>query len=450
MFTHRATRWVVCASLSVVWALGAGAPAWAWVWPADGDVLRGYAVGGDKYAAGQHRGIDIAVGEAPSIQAPATGEVSFAGQVPTHGLTVTIVTADGYKASLTHLGTLRVRKGAIVAEGDPIADPGPTGDTEHAVPYVHLGIRVGEDAYVDPLGLLPSRNAPQPPPAPASPPAPAPSPDAAPAPPPVAEQPAPAPAAPDASPPASEAPAPPVAQPEPVAAESVVVAESGSATDSRAPAAPVDARLVSTTGTPAPRHTEAPVDRKVPTPPHGRPDGTDTRAPATAASESRPDVRVTEQPTRRVVVGRPAARVVRSPDLLGTHPALLVEPAGDSDDAWTLQRVLDSLPIWVGVLLALILGGAILGGRRVARDPLPIIGAHARSRRDTEEDSRGSGLAVCERPPTHRPCGGLRSSIRHVRPLSPTTRGRRPHGQRNGRARYAGHGRSGRRRRVAA
>ena len=41
MFTHRATRWVVCASLSVVWALGAAAPAWAWVWPADGEVLRG-------------------------------------------------------------------------------------------------------------------------------------------------------------------------------------------------------------------------------------------------------------------------------------------------------------------------------------------------------------------------------------------------------------------------
>ena len=316
MFTHRATRWVVCASLSVVWALGAGAPAWAWVWPADGEVLRGYAVGGDKYAAGQHRGIDIAVGDAPSIRAPASGEVSFAGQVPTHGLTVTIVTADGYKASLTHLGTLRVRKGAIVAEGDPIADPGPTGDAEHAVPYVHLGIRVGEDAYVDPLGLLPSRSAPHPPPAPATPPAPAPSPAAAPAPPPAAEQPAPTPAAPEPSPPASEAPAPPVAQPEPVAAASVVVAEAGSATVSRAPAPPVDARVVSTTVTRAPRPTETPVDTKVPTPHHGRPDGTDARGPATAASESRPDVRVTERPAQRVVVGRPAARVIRIPDLV--------------------------------------------------------------------------------------------------------------------------------------
>src|SRR5687767_12816643 len=155
MFTHRATRWFVGLPVALVWSLVAGSPAWAWAWPADGEVLRGYAVGGDKYAAGQHRGIDVAVGGGASIRAPAAGEVSFAGQVPTYGLTVTIVTGDGYKASLTHLGTLRVRKGAILAEGDPIADPGPSGDAEHPVPYVHLGIRVGEDAYVDPLGLLP-------------------------------------------------------------------------------------------------------------------------------------------------------------------------------------------------------------------------------------------------------------------------------------------------------
>ena len=56
---------------------------------------------------------------APAIRAPASGEVSFAGQVPTHGLTVTIVTGDGYKASLTHLGTLRIRKGATRRRGRP-------------------------------------------------------------------------------------------------------------------------------------------------------------------------------------------------------------------------------------------------------------------------------------------------------------------------------------------
>ena len=130
---------------------------------------------GDKYAAGQHRGLDVAVGAATAIRAPTSGEVSFAGQVPTHGLTVTIATSDGYRASLTHLGELRVRKGDAVGEGDPIADTGPTGDAEHDTPYVHLGIRVGDgDTYVDPLGLLPPRSVPSPPPTLAAPPAPTP------------------------------------------------------------------------------------------------------------------------------------------------------------------------------------------------------------------------------------------------------------------------------------
>ena len=111
-----------------------------------------------------------------SFRAPAAGEVTFAGTVPTHGLTVTIATAGGYKASLTHLGALLVQRGAVVAEGDPIAEPGPSGTPEHDVPYVHLGIRTADDAYVDPLSLLPPRVATTPPPAPVAPPAPVPTP----------------------------------------------------------------------------------------------------------------------------------------------------------------------------------------------------------------------------------------------------------------------------------
>ena len=264
MFTHRATRWVICSVVALVWSLVSGAPAWAWAWPADGDVLRGYAVSGDKYAAGQHRGIDIAVDDRASIRAPASGEVSFAGQVPTHGLTVTILTGDGYKTSLTHLGTLRIRKGALVAEGDPIADPGPSGDAEHAVPYVHLGIRVGEDAYVDPLGLLPPRSAPNPPPAPAAAPAPVPSPAPSPAPPPAAEQspapspaaPAPAPVAPAPTPSAPETPAPAV-EPEPVVATPVVPVEATSATAVSSTVARTDARVP----TVAPRSSEPTAGR---------------------------------------------------------------------------------------------------------------------------------------------------------------------------------------------
>ena len=51
----------VVALLPVLIAFQAGAPpALAWTWPADGPVLRPFVLGDDPYAAGQHRGIDVA------------------------------------------------------------------------------------------------------------------------------------------------------------------------------------------------------------------------------------------------------------------------------------------------------------------------------------------------------------------------------------------------------
>src|SRR3972149_2095926 len=149
MFTRRATRWAIVGGAGLVCPLvpppaGGGGPC-----PADGPVLREFSVTDNRYAGGQHRGVDIALGEARGVRAPVRGEITFAGQVPTHGLTVTIATSDGYKASLTHLGSLLVKRGAHVDEGDAIAEPGPSGEPEHDVAYVHLGVRVGDDdSYV--------------------------------------------------------------------------------------------------------------------------------------------------------------------------------------------------------------------------------------------------------------------------------------------------------------
>ena len=135
----------------------------AWTWPVQGDVLRPYSLGADAYAAGQHRGVDVAGAAGDPVLAPAAGTVSFAGHVPSSGLTVTIQ-LDGYWVSLTHLGAISVAKGAVVAEGTPIGLTGQSGESEWPAPYVHLGIRVSAaaDGYVDPLTLLPPR-APAPP-----------------------------------------------------------------------------------------------------------------------------------------------------------------------------------------------------------------------------------------------------------------------------------------------
>ncbi len=134
MFASRATALVVSTLALAVVALADASTARAWAWPVDGPVLREFSVGDDEYAAGQHRGIDIAVGGADIVRAPVSGEVTFAGQVPTHGLTVTIATSDGSKASLTHVGPIAVRRGSHVAEGDVVAQSGPSGEPEHATP----------------------------------------------------------------------------------------------------------------------------------------------------------------------------------------------------------------------------------------------------------------------------------------------------------------------------
>ncbi len=134
-------------------------PAHAWTWPANGPVLQPFTFADDPYAAGLHRGIDVAAPAGTAVRAPAAGTVSFAGTVPRHGRTVTIQTADGYAVTLVHLGGIAVSRGSPVAEGATVGTIGSSGEPEHGVPYVHLGVRVTAEpeGYVDPLLLLPPR-----------------------------------------------------------------------------------------------------------------------------------------------------------------------------------------------------------------------------------------------------------------------------------------------------
>ena len=137
----------------------------AWSWPLRGDVLRPYSLGPDPYAAGQHRGVDVAGSAGEAVRAPAAGVVSFVGVVPSSGRTVTIQT-DGYAVSLTHLGEATVAKGATVAEGDAVGVTGQSGEAEWPTPYVHLGIgcRRPPMATSTRPSLLPPRDVVPPPP----------------------------------------------------------------------------------------------------------------------------------------------------------------------------------------------------------------------------------------------------------------------------------------------
>jgi hypothetical protein len=145
-------------------------PALAWTWPVDGPVLQPFSLGEDPYAAGDHRGVDVAAAAGAPVRAPAGGSVTFAGTVPGGGRTVTIRTADGYSVTLLHLGSITTAESASVAEGEAVGTAGTSGEPEHAEPYVHLGVRVAADpeGYVDPETLLPPRAAPVPEPPPAA------------------------------------------------------------------------------------------------------------------------------------------------------------------------------------------------------------------------------------------------------------------------------------------
>ena len=144
--------------LVVLVALAAAPSGWGWTWPLAGDVLRPYSLGPDPYAAGQHRGVDVAGDEGEAVRAPVAGVISFAGSVPGSGRTVTIQ-AEGYAISVTHLAAVAATKGPTIAEGAVIGFAGLSGGSEWPSPYVHLGIRTSNaaDGYVDPMTLLPPR-----------------------------------------------------------------------------------------------------------------------------------------------------------------------------------------------------------------------------------------------------------------------------------------------------
>ena len=115
-------------SAAVLAALLSAPAAGAWTWPSDGAVLRAFAVGDDPYAGGQHRGVDVAGDAGGTVRAPAAGTVSFAGTLPTHGKTVTLVTGDGYTVTLLHLGSISVAKGRCRRRGRNGRDDRPEWD----------------------------------------------------------------------------------------------------------------------------------------------------------------------------------------------------------------------------------------------------------------------------------------------------------------------------------
>jgi hypothetical protein len=472
----RSSATVLTAAVLVAATFCALAPAaGAWTWPSSGAVLQPFVFdSAHPYAAGQHRGIDVAGAAGSTVVAPATGTVTFAGTVPGSGLSVTIATPQGDAVTLTHLGSLSVAQGAAVAEGDGVGTIGPSGDPEVGEPYVHLGVRVAANpqGYLDPLSLLPARAPAQSPPAA---PAPAPAPvapvpgpvDTAVAPPPAAPLPPPPPpaAAPvPATPPVASAPAPaaapgspaPSSSATPPAASYLVVRRGVRAEVDKQPATvPARPRAALPTGTPAvatatsqaleharPR-VAVPVSAGLVVPAQVSAARRAAASAATTATVRPPLVRhaargMAHAPSR--AVGRTAAARLRRQ--AGASVAARTAPVHSKGSQRSSRRSSRTSAPWViAVLLVLLAVGVLLGvaaaRRLVGQGRVRMMARNVSG----SEDPGSARVALCSGPSPPGACGRVWRPVGRFRALSPLEGQRRSHGQRDGRARHAGDGR---------
>jgi Peptidase family M23 len=144
-------RSLVIAVAGLALAAGAAPASASWRPPTPGAVTRGFAVGGDPFAAGNHRGADFAAAPGERVRAVCTGRVVVARRIGSSGGVVTIA-CGRWRVSHMPLGAIDVRVGARVIAGDPIG-------TDEATPAhagLHVGVRRARErfGYVDPLRFI--------------------------------------------------------------------------------------------------------------------------------------------------------------------------------------------------------------------------------------------------------------------------------------------------------
>lgn len=140
---------------AVAWlSLAPAAMAGTWQRPVRGPVLRPFAVSPQRYARGQHLGVDLGAARDTRVRAACAGRVRFAGTVPGGGRTVSVA-CGRLVATYQQLGSVTVRRGQVLATGAAVGTVGRSGRPRARGPHVHLGARdAASGRYVDPLALL--------------------------------------------------------------------------------------------------------------------------------------------------------------------------------------------------------------------------------------------------------------------------------------------------------
>jgi len=98
-----------------------------WRRPVAGSALRTFSVAADRFARGQHRGVDLGAPLGAAVRAACGGRVSFAGSVPGGGRTVS-VRCGRLSATYQQLGSIAVRRGALVLPRTPLGTVGRSAD----------------------------------------------------------------------------------------------------------------------------------------------------------------------------------------------------------------------------------------------------------------------------------------------------------------------------------
>lgn len=117
--------------------------------PVEGRIVSRF---GAKAGGAHNDGINIAASRGATVRAASDGTVAYAGnELPGFGNLVLVKHADGWVTAYGHNDQILVRKGQLVARGEPIAKVGSTGNVTE--PQLHFELRNGSRA-VDPAPFL--------------------------------------------------------------------------------------------------------------------------------------------------------------------------------------------------------------------------------------------------------------------------------------------------------
>jgi murein DD-endopeptidase MepM/ murein hydrolase activator NlpD len=129
----------------------------AWVMPVSGyDITATFGSGGDLWSS-THTGLDLAAPEGAPVGSAAAGRVTSTGYDGSYGNKVVVTHNDGTQTWYCHLSGIYVGSGETVAAGTTIGAVGSTGNSTG--PHLHLEVRPGGGAPVDPYAYLQAQDA---------------------------------------------------------------------------------------------------------------------------------------------------------------------------------------------------------------------------------------------------------------------------------------------------